>query len=307
MNEKLTFDELTKAVAAATHWSKSLTHIFIKEMFTVIVEGLEKDGEVKIKGLGWFKLRWVEPRMGRNPQTGEPLLIPGYRKVLFRPEKSLRQLMNRRYAHLKPIFLKEAAPSEPTSLAEPLTEKPKPMASTISEADKEKSEKKQRLRWLAYALIPIFIILLWLLLKPSHQTPAETPSAASASMNDVVQTSDSNTGEATPAQSSQKHIVKLGDTLWDLAGDFYDENLFWPLIYRSNRPTLVDPDRLEPQQKLLLEPLEGSRLQLSGTDSARLGEGYHLVYLIYKEKNKPDAEAFQQVADKYVKKNIGCK
>lgn len=43
-----------------------------------------------IPGLGKLVLRNVKARMGRNPQTGEPLKIPAKRVVRFRVAKALK-------------------------------------------------------------------------------------------------------------------------------------------------------------------------------------------------------------------------
>jgi hypothetical protein len=45
--------------------------------------------------------------MGRNIQTGENYEIPGQYKVHFQPMKSLKQAVNHKYAHLKPVILDE--------------------------------------------------------------------------------------------------------------------------------------------------------------------------------------------------------
>ncbi len=46
------------------------------------------DGKtVKLTGFGTFELRKRADRLGRNPQTGEPLLIKSHRVVVFRPTR----------------------------------------------------------------------------------------------------------------------------------------------------------------------------------------------------------------------------
>ncbi len=48
-------------------------------------------GKVKVTGLGIFETRLVKPRRGRNPRTGEELVIPAYTKIRFRPTNSLKE------------------------------------------------------------------------------------------------------------------------------------------------------------------------------------------------------------------------
>ena len=46
------------------------------------------DGKVvKLTGFGTFELRKRAERLGRNPKTGEPLLIKSHRVVVFRPTR----------------------------------------------------------------------------------------------------------------------------------------------------------------------------------------------------------------------------
>ena len=45
---------------------------------------------VKIPGLGIFRLRKMKARMGRNPQTGEPIKIPARKKVGFSVAKTFK-------------------------------------------------------------------------------------------------------------------------------------------------------------------------------------------------------------------------
>jgi DNA-binding protein HU-beta len=52
---------------------------------------LVKGSKVRIVGLGIFQVKRREARMGRNPQTGEPVKIKASRKVTFRPSKELKE------------------------------------------------------------------------------------------------------------------------------------------------------------------------------------------------------------------------
>jgi len=54
---------------------------------------VKKEKALKIPDLGTFKLRQTKARIGRNPQTGEPLKIPARRKVAFTPSKMLKEVI----------------------------------------------------------------------------------------------------------------------------------------------------------------------------------------------------------------------
>ncbi|HHM02940.1 MAG TPA: hypothetical protein ENJ15_07980, partial [Caldithrix abyssi] len=93
--------------------SQNLSRLFVREMAAVIREGLLEDGVVQLSGLGIFRLKNIGERSGRDPVTGQAITIPAHRKVYFKPEKRLRELINTQYAHLKPLPL-EPAPETKT-------------------------------------------------------------------------------------------------------------------------------------------------------------------------------------------------
>ena len=70
----------------AVAYSLEIVDIYFRE----IEDGLVRDGEVKIMGLGTFTLRHKKSRMGRNPKTGEPAEIAARNVVSFRPSKNLK-------------------------------------------------------------------------------------------------------------------------------------------------------------------------------------------------------------------------
>jgi len=50
-----------------------------------------KGHRVRLDGLGTLEVRNRKARMGRNPQTGEPLKIPASKKVAFRVSSALKE------------------------------------------------------------------------------------------------------------------------------------------------------------------------------------------------------------------------
>ncbi len=56
-----------------------------------IVKSVKKGENVKIPGLGIFRLRKMKARMGRNPQTGEAIKIPARKKVGFSVAKTFKE------------------------------------------------------------------------------------------------------------------------------------------------------------------------------------------------------------------------
>lgn len=63
---------------------KSL-YLFIDTLSDV----LENDETVKIMGLGKFKIMKTKERIGRNPATSEPIVLPSRKRVKFTASKVL--------------------------------------------------------------------------------------------------------------------------------------------------------------------------------------------------------------------------
>jgi|UniRef100_A0A7C3QUX7 integration host factor subunit alpha len=74
--------------ANARYTAKFIGQVF-DEILEEISSTLENGEDVKITGLGTFIVRKINDRPGRNPKTGEPVMIPAHHTVLFHPSRSL--------------------------------------------------------------------------------------------------------------------------------------------------------------------------------------------------------------------------
>ena len=59
-----------------------------------ITRGLAAGKAVKISGFGSFAVVRRKPRPGRNPRTGEQVLIPGRARPVFRPSRLVLVQLN---------------------------------------------------------------------------------------------------------------------------------------------------------------------------------------------------------------------
>ena len=66
----------------------------VEQAFEIIKEALERGDTVKISGFGSFVVRQKNARRGRNPQTGEELMITPRKILTFKPSTVLRKAIN---------------------------------------------------------------------------------------------------------------------------------------------------------------------------------------------------------------------
>ena len=65
-----------------------------ESIFDIIKEELENGNLVMISGFGKWTVRAKRKRNGRNPKTGEPIVIDARKVVTFKPSSSLRDDLN---------------------------------------------------------------------------------------------------------------------------------------------------------------------------------------------------------------------
>jgi nucleoid DNA-binding protein len=112
MTLKITYQQLVDEFSAKTGRTKAFSKNFIKDIFFTIQEGLRRDENVNIKGLGIFKLQDVPARENVNPKTGKTTLIEAHKKVVFKPEKALREKVNAQYEKLSAKTIKKKEPKK---------------------------------------------------------------------------------------------------------------------------------------------------------------------------------------------------
>ncbi|MDA3958925.1 HU family DNA-binding protein [Oceanispirochaeta sp.] len=107
MSSSLTPGRLAERLQEKLDLDKESIANFGSELFTIIIRELKKDDNFSLFGFGSFKKIYVKERMGRNPQTGEELIVPSHYRIKFSPAGKLADRINAGYAHLKPIILED--------------------------------------------------------------------------------------------------------------------------------------------------------------------------------------------------------
>ena len=80
---------------------------FAALMFDVIAKGLKADRQVKVKGLGTFRLVEVGSRESVDVNTGERIVIEARDKVVFVPDTVLRDRVNSPFAQFETVALND--------------------------------------------------------------------------------------------------------------------------------------------------------------------------------------------------------
>ena len=93
--------------AADETLDKKTCEAFARILFEVVEEALLSDKFVKVKGFGTFKLVAVSDRESVNINTGERFQIEGHTKVSFIPDNTLKEEINRPFAHFETIDLSD--------------------------------------------------------------------------------------------------------------------------------------------------------------------------------------------------------
>ena len=75
-------------------FSKKEAAEIVETVFNVVKETLERGEKIKISGFGNFVVREKKQRIGRNPQTGEPIPISARRVLTFKPSQVLKNILN---------------------------------------------------------------------------------------------------------------------------------------------------------------------------------------------------------------------
>jgi DNA-binding protein HU-beta len=87
----LTLRNIAERLSEAHDLPKRQANEMLTDMVEIIAKSLKKGEKIRLSGLGILQVRKRAARMGRNPQTGEPVKIKASKKIAFRPAKDLKE------------------------------------------------------------------------------------------------------------------------------------------------------------------------------------------------------------------------
>ena len=83
--------ELIDVIASTTNVTKKEADAILTALVDTIVSEVSGGNKVSLVGFGSFERRERQAREGRNPKTGEKMLIPATRVPAFSPGKSFKE------------------------------------------------------------------------------------------------------------------------------------------------------------------------------------------------------------------------
>lgn len=86
--------QVVAKVASETALPKTTAEAVVNGVFEAISETLANGNMVSIPGFGSFSVKDRAERVGRNPRTGESMVISARRVPVFKPSRALRDAVS---------------------------------------------------------------------------------------------------------------------------------------------------------------------------------------------------------------------
>ncbi len=84
--------DIVSEVVNRTGLSKTKAEIAVETVFETMKRAMERGDRIELRGFGVFNIRPRKTGIGRNPRTGQEVIIPPGKAVRFKPGKDLQSL-----------------------------------------------------------------------------------------------------------------------------------------------------------------------------------------------------------------------
>lgn len=109
---KTAIQQIISALAKQYNLSAAEASAFVDAFFEIVSSELKNGNQVKIKGLGTFKVQAVKPRESVNVNTGERVLIEGHDKISFTPDTVMKELVNKPFSQFETVVINDGVDTE---------------------------------------------------------------------------------------------------------------------------------------------------------------------------------------------------
>lgn len=86
----MTKADIVEKIAVKCGITKKESIDMVESVFSILKSTLENGEDIKISGFGKFEVKKKHARKGRNPQTGESIIIDARKTLSFKPSNILK-------------------------------------------------------------------------------------------------------------------------------------------------------------------------------------------------------------------------
>jgi DNA-binding protein HU-beta/integration host factor subunit beta len=87
----VTKKDIIRVISEELGLTQVQTSRIVHDLFDAIVNMLTKNGRVELRNFGVFAVRWRKAHKGRNPRTGETVMVPAKCSVTFKSGRALEE------------------------------------------------------------------------------------------------------------------------------------------------------------------------------------------------------------------------
>jgi integration host factor subunit alpha len=91
----MTKADIVEKIYDKVGFSKKESAELVEMVFDIIKSTLEKGDKIKLAGFGNFVVKEKADRRGRNPQTGDEIIISARKILTFKPSQVLKASINK--------------------------------------------------------------------------------------------------------------------------------------------------------------------------------------------------------------------
>jgi integration host factor subunit beta len=90
----MTKADLIEEVSRVVEVTRKESEVIVETIFESVVKSLRGGEKVEIRGFGSFRTRERQGRVGRNPKSGDRVVVPPKTIPYFKPSQELRDVVN---------------------------------------------------------------------------------------------------------------------------------------------------------------------------------------------------------------------
>ena len=134
---KNSIGDLAAILARKQKIGKKEANDMVTAFFATITDGLRDDRQVKVRGLGTFKVTTVKARESVDVNTGNRVVIEGHDKVSFTPDATMKDLVNKPFAQFTTVVVNDGVNFDSVDAASASEERNTAAVDNDSEADSD--------------------------------------------------------------------------------------------------------------------------------------------------------------------------